>query len=118
MTELKDKFSLTADQNKRYAKMNLTRLVYTNSRFEGVTTTLPQTQTIIDGMSVSGVSIDDINTIVQLKRGWQFIINQLAPLTFEMEKQINKIVARDDALIPGEIHNRNENDEKVSSKTS
>ena len=101
--KLEDKFSLTSDQNKRYAKMNLTRLVYTNSRFEGLTTTLPQTQTIIDGMSVSGVSVEDINTIVQLKRGWQFIINQPTPLTFKMEKKINEIVARDDALIPGEI---------------
>lgn len=64
---LQNKYSLTTDQNRRLAIQNLTRLVYTNSRFEGLTTTLPQTQTIIDGLGVDGVSIDDINTIVQLK---------------------------------------------------
>lgn len=30
-----DKYSFTQDQNRRFAKMNLTRLVFTNSRFEG-----------------------------------------------------------------------------------
>lgn len=101
--QLEDEFHLTTDQNRRFAKMNLVRLVYTNSRFEGLTTTLPQTQTIIDGMGVSGVSVDDINTIVQLKRAWQYIVNQTQPLTFAMEKHINLILARDDALIPGQI---------------
>lgn len=62
-----DKFHLTKEQNRRFAKKNLVRLVFTNSRFEGVNTTLPQTQTIIDGMSPAGVSIDDSNVIVQLK---------------------------------------------------
>lgn len=71
-----DKYSFTQDQNRRFAKMNLTRLVFTNSRFEGVNTTLPQTQTIIDGLGVDGVPIDDINVIVQLKRAWQYIINE------------------------------------------
>lgn len=47
-----DKYSFTQDQNRRFAKMNLTRLVFTNSRFEGVNTTLSQTQTIIDGLGV------------------------------------------------------------------
>lgn len=100
---LQDKYHMTANQNKRLAKQNLTRLVYTNSRFEGLTTTLPQTQTIIDGFGVDGVSIDDINTIVQLKRGWQYIINDPEPLTFDKMKSINKIVALHDALEPGEI---------------
>ncbi len=94
---------MSADQNRRLAKQNLTRLVYTNSRFEGLTTTLPQTQTIIDGLGVDGVSIDDINTIVQLKRGWQYIINDSSPFTFDKMKSINRIVALYDALDPGAI---------------
>lgn len=71
---LKDKYHLTVEQNKRLARSNLTRLVYVNSRFEGLTTTLPQTQTIIDGLGVDGVSIDDINIIVQLKRGGNILL--------------------------------------------
>ncbi|MFC7113460.1 hypothetical protein [Lactobacillus kullabergensis] len=44
-----DKFRLTPEENRRFAKTNLTKLVFTNSRFEGLTITMPQTQTIIDG---------------------------------------------------------------------
>lgn len=64
-----DKFHLTKEQNRCFAKKNLVRLVFTNSRFEGVNTILLQTQTIIDSMSAAGVSIDDSNVIVQLKSG-------------------------------------------------
>lgn len=102
-----DQYHLTPDQNRRFARANLTRLVYTNSRFEGLTTTLPQTQTIIDGMGVAGVSVEDINTIVQLKRGWEEVIGNPAPLTLDRERAINRIVARDDSLAPGEFRTGN-----------
>lgn len=41
-----DKFHLTREQNRRFAK-KFSQVSF-NSRFEGVNTTLPQTQTIID----------------------------------------------------------------------
>lgn len=72
-----DKFHLTQEQNRCFAKKNLVRLVFTNSRFEGVNTILPQTQTIIDGVSPAGVSINNLNVIVQLKRGWQYVIKKI-----------------------------------------
>lgn len=81
--------------------MNFTNLVHTNARFEGIHTTLPQTQTIMDGLGVDGVSIDDINTIVQIKRGWAFITASDAPITLDLEQQINAIVAKNDSLAPG-----------------
>ena len=98
-----DKYKFTAAENQRFARANFTKLVHTNARFEGVNTTLPQTQTIMDGMSVAGVPVEDVLTIVNLKRGWQYITAQNSPLTLTMEKQINKIVAAEDALVPGEL---------------
>jgi hypothetical protein len=102
-----DKFNLTPEQNRRFAKKNLVRLVFTNSRFEGLTTTLPQTQTIIDGMSAAGVSIDDTNVIVQLKRGWQYVFNEQKPLSMQIEQNINLLVARYDSLDPGSFRTGN-----------
>lgn len=102
-----DKFNLTQEQNRRFAKKNLVRLVFTTSRFEGLNTTLPQTQTIIDGMSAAGVSIDDTNVIVQLKRGWQYVIRENKPLSLNIEQNINLLVARYDSLDPGSFRTRN-----------
>ena len=31
-----DRFKLTRDQNRRFARSNIARLVYVNSRFEGI----------------------------------------------------------------------------------
>ena len=98
-----DKYSFSQDQNRRFAKMNLTRLVFTNSKFVGVNTTLPQTQTIIDGVGVNGISIDDINMIVQLKRVWQYIINEDRPISMRVMKNINSIVVKMDSLNPEEF---------------
>lgn len=38
--KFENKYKLTPEQNKRYAKTNLARLVFANTRFEGLTTTL------------------------------------------------------------------------------
>ncbi len=94
---------VTRIQSQQFARSNLTNLVYTTSRFEGLTTTWEETQTIIDGMSAAGVPIDDVLTIVNLKRGWQFVIDSDQPLTLVFEKRINSIVAAEDALVPGEL---------------
>ncbi|WCG36684.1 hypothetical protein [Companilactobacillus farciminis] len=98
----KDRFHLTKDQNRRFAKMNFTNLVYTNARFEDINTTLSQTQTIMDGLGVDGVSIDNINTLVQIKRGWEFITNNDSEISLNLEKQINTIVTKNDSLSSGE----------------
>lgn len=100
-----DKFHLIPEENRRLAKTYLTKLVFTTARFEGITTTMSQTQAIIDGITVNGVSIDDINTIIQLKRGWQFAINYPKPISLELEKELNKIIARDTAAYPGHLRN-------------
>ncbi len=100
--EYRDKYRMTKEQNRRLVKMNFTQLVHITSRFDGVTTTLPETQTIIDGLGVSGVPVDDINTIVQLKRAWQYIITEESPLTLAVEQKINQITARGD-FVPPEV---------------
>lgn len=103
MKKFQDQYDFTVDLNRRFAKQNLTRLVHTNARFEGVNTTLAQTQTIIDGMGVAGVSVRDIDIIKLLKQGWELIVTSDEPVSLELAKQINAIVARDEALFPGEF---------------
>lgn len=98
-----DKYHLSKDQNRRFTRMNFTKLVHTNARFEGINTTLPQTQTILDGFGVDGVKIEDIDTIIQIKRGWQLVTESDEALSLEFEKKVNAIVAKNNALVPGEF---------------
>lgn len=100
---LEDKFKSTKDQNRRFARSNLTHLVYITSRFEGINATLSQTQMIIDGLGVDDVPIDDINIIVQLKRGWQYVINSDEKFDLDFLKNVNRIVALNESLAPGEL---------------
>lgn len=107
MTAYKDKFKFSKDQNRRFAKLNLSRLVFTNSRFEGINATLLQIETIINGLGVDGMALDDISIIVQLKRGWQFVYTTDQPVSLETAKQINAIVAKEQSLDPGNLRTGN-----------
>ncbi len=61
--------------------------------------TFPQTQTIIDGAVVSGISVDDIQTVLNLRDGWKFVINSVdATLTLEYICKINEYVSRNESL--------------------
>jgi len=103
----KNKFQMTKKQAQFFAKKNLVNLVYATSKFEGTHATLPQTQTIVDGLSVSGIPTDEIITIVNLKRAWQFVIANEAPYSLAISNRINAIAAQDDSLDPGNIRTGN-----------
>lgn len=98
-----DQYQMTREINRRFARREFTELIHTMSRFEGVTTTLPQTQTIIDGLGVAGVSTDDITVIVALKRGWNQVLADTQPVSLVTLKQLNRLVAANDSLAPGEL---------------
>ena len=58
-------------------KKTFTDLVFNTAYIEGCNVTFPQTLTIIDGAVVSGISVDDIQTVLNLRDGWKFIISSV-----------------------------------------
>lgn len=66
MPQILDKFNLTLEQNRFLARKNIVEVIHSISRLEKVNTTFPQTKTIIDGMSVSGIStqIKCVNKVI------------------------------------------------------
>lgn len=51
--------------------------------------------TDVEGISVQGKSIDDINSIVQLKHGWQMVFDTIdAPLDLDSIKKLHLIIGR------------------------
>lgn len=98
-----DKVQLSTEENRHLAHKNINLLVQTNARFEDIVLSFSQTQAIMRGLGVNGVSLDDSNTIVQIKRGWDYITQEDDPISLQIEQNINLIVAKYDALVPGEL---------------
>ena len=90
---------LTRQQNIFLAKKTFTELVFNTAYIEGCNVTFPQTQTIIDGAVVSGIAVDDIQTVLNLRDGWKYIINSVdQPLTLDYVCKVNEYVSRNESL--------------------
>lgn len=62
--------------NLEFARANMKSCIYDQAILEGVATTFPQTETIIDNGIVSGMTATDIQKILNLKHAWEFILDK------------------------------------------
>ena len=69
---------LSADlaNNIAFARANLKANIYDQAVLEGIATTFPQTEEIIDNGKVYGVSASDVQKILNLKHAWEFILDE------------------------------------------
>ena len=94
-----DKFNLNLQENIFVAKKLLVENIYHSARLEGCNVTFPQTQTILDGVNVGSVRLDDIQTILNLRDAWRFILDSIgSPLDLEYICKINYHVSRNESL--------------------
>lgn len=98
-----DKYHLSRKESVYLLKKNIVELVYNAGKFEGLNTTLLQTEEIIKYNRANNVAVDDVLTVVNLKRGFEMLLNDLQEPLIETSKRINRIVAAEDALFPDEI---------------
>lgn len=98
-----DKFQLTQYQNQKLAIKEMVRLVYTASRFEDDRATFRQTETIILGSDVYGLSADDMKIIRQLQSAVELIIRNQAPFSLKVSHAINGLEAKDESLAWGKL---------------
>ena len=61
-------------QNLDFARANMKSNIYDQAVLEGVATSFPQTEDIIDNGTVSGMTANDIQKILNLKHAWEFIL--------------------------------------------
>ena len=98
-----DEYHLSRKESVYLLKKNIVELVYNAGKFEGLNTTLLQTEEIIKYNRANNVAVDDVLTVVNLKRGFELLLNDVQEPLLETSKRINRIVAAEDALFPGEI---------------
>lgn len=92
---LENKFNLTLEQNVFLAKRNIVDNIYANARMEGINVTFPQTKTILEGVNVPNLKIDEIQVILNLRDAWNYVINNIKQnLDLNFICKINEFVAR------------------------
>lgn len=105
---MKDKYNLTLEQNIFLAKKLIVENIYNSAKLEGCNVTFPDTQTILDGISVPNLKISDIECVLNLRDAWKFLLNNITtPFELKFICEINSYVARNEALEWGVLRNGN-----------
>lgn len=96
---MKDKYNLTLEQNMFLAKRNIIDNIYSNARMEGLNVTFPQTKTILEGVNVPNLKIDEIQVILNLRDAWNYVISNINDkLDLKFICKINELVARNESI--------------------
>ena len=59
-----------------FARANMKSNIYDQAVLEGIATTFPDTETIIENGKVSGMTASDIQKILNLKHAWEFVMDK------------------------------------------
>ena len=99
-----DKYKLTPQQNLFLAKKKWDENVYCGMKMENRAVTFPQTQTILNGVNVPNVQLDDIQAILNMRDAWKFLLSTVSePVTFDYWCKLNEYIARNEALEWGKL---------------
>ena len=89
--ELSDRVVLNLD----FARSNMKKIIYDQAVLEGVGTTFPDTEAIIDNGIAKNVKVEDVQKIINLKHAWQFILDKdviQAPSDYYLASYIARLV--------------------------
>ena len=104
MSKFKDRFHLTPEKSLFLAKKKWDENVYCGMKMENRAVTFPQTQTILNGINVPNVQLDDIQAILNMRDAWRFLLNTVnETVTLEYWCKLNEYIARNEALEWGKL---------------
>lgn len=99
-----DKYCLTREQSLFLAKKKWDENVYCGMKMENRAVTFPQTKTILNGVNVPEVQLDDIQAILNMRDAWRYLMNTVdEPVTLEYFCKLNEFIARNEALEWGKL---------------
>lgn len=103
---MKDKYHLTKEQNLFLAKKVLVSNIYNSARLEGINTTYPDTKTILDGVNVPSLKLDEINCILNLRDAWNYVLTNIdSEINLDFICKVNSYVSRNESLEWGVLRN-------------
>ncbi len=99
MIDFSDKYYLTMEQSIFLAKKKWDENVYCGMKMENRAITFPQTQTILNGVNVPSVQLDDIQAVLNMRDAWRYLLQTVEePLTLAYICKLNELIARNEAL--------------------
>ena len=94
-----DRFRLNRKQSLFLAKKLWDENVYCGMHMENRNVTFPQTKTILEGLNVPEVSIDDITAILNMRDAWRHLLSTMDDrLDLSYVCTLNSFIARNEAL--------------------
>ncbi|MEK4508901.1 Fic family protein [Paenibacillus sp. FSL K6-2524] len=103
-----DKYALTKQQSLFLAKKKWDENIYCGMKMENRNITFPQTQTILNGVNVPGVTLDDIQAVLNMRDAWRYLVNAIdEPIALPLICKLNEFVARNEALEWGVLRTGN-----------
>lgn len=103
---MKDKYQLTKEQNLFLAKKVLVSNIYNSVRLEGINTTYPDTKTILEGVNVPTLKLDEINCILNLRDAWNYVLTNIdSEINLDFICKVNLYVSRNESLEWGVLRN-------------
>lgn len=108
MPNYEDKYHLTAKESLFLAKKKWDENVYCAMKMENRAVTFPQTKTILNGVNVPNVSLNDIEAILNMRDAWRFVLDSMdTPLSLDYICKLNGYIARNEALEWGVLRSGN-----------
>ena len=94
-----DKYKLTREQSIFLAKKKMDENIYCGMKMENRAVTFQQTKTILSGVNVAGVQLDDIQAILNMRDAWRYLLSSIdEPVNVEYMCKLNEFIARNEAL--------------------
>ena len=88
-----DKYHLTPQQSLFLAKKKWDENIYCGMKMENRAVTFPQTQTILNGVNVPNVQLDDIQAILNMRDAWKYLVKTIdVPVTLEYLCKLNELI--------------------------
>lgn len=104
LISMDNKTHMDLKTNAFYAKKLVVQSIYVGAKLANCNVTFSETQTIVDGENVASVSLKDIETVLNLKRAWRFMLDTIdKPITLEYICQLHSFVAYYQALAWGTL---------------
>jgi Fic family protein len=90
-----------------HAKRMLPDYVFDTSKLENNPLTFPEVKTLMDGITIGGHKISDVQQVLNIKDSWLMLLSSIGDGTFSISKNmfhsIHTKIARDEALQWGEF---------------